>query len=139
MYTYIPSYLDFLPIQVTTEHWQSSLSQTVVLINSLYHIQPCIGVSSNLPIHPTIPFTPRYPYISSLHLCLYFCLANLYHFSRFQLYALIYNICLSVSDLLYSVRQSLGPPTSLQMQFHFFYWVTISPLYVPHLLYPFFC
>ena len=28
-YTYIPSFLDFHPTQVSTEHWQSSLSYTV--------------------------------------------------------------------------------------------------------------
>ena len=74
-----------------------------LLISSLYHTQQCIDVSSNLPIHPTMPFTPTYPYIALRHLCLYFCLANLYHFSRFQLYALIHNICFSLSGLLYSV------------------------------------
>ena len=42
-------------------------------------------------------------------------LVHLYHFSRFHIYALIYDICFSLSDLLHSVWQSLGPFTSLQM------------------------
>ena len=37
-------------------------------------------------------------------LCLYFCFAiYLYHFSRFHIYALLYDICFSLSDLLHSV------------------------------------
>ena len=56
---------------------------------------------------------------------------HLYHFSRFHLYALIYNICFSLSDILHSVLQSLGPSTSLQMtQLHSFLWVSNIPLYI---------
>ena len=39
---------------------------------------------------------------------------HLDHLSRFHIYALIYDICCSVSDLLHSVWQTLGPSTSLQ-------------------------
>ena len=54
---------------------------------------------------------------------------HLYHFSRFHIYALIYNIGFSLSDLLHSVWQSLGPSTSLQMtQFHSFLWLSNIPL-----------
>ena len=35
--------------------------------------------------------------------------------SRLRIYVLIYDICFSLSDLLPSVRQPLGPSTSLQM------------------------
>ena len=38
---------------------------------------------------------------------------HLYHFSRLHIYAIIYGICFSLSDLLHSVWQSLGPSTSL--------------------------
>ena len=56
---------------------------------------------------------------------------HLYHFSRFHIYALIYNIYFSLSDLLHSVCQSLGPSTSLQMmQFHSFLWLNNIPLYI---------
>ena len=56
---------------------------------------------------------------------------HLYHFSRFQIHALIYDICFTLSDLLQSVWQSLGPSTSLQMtQFHSFLWLSNIPLYI---------
>ena len=43
---------------------------------------------------------------------------HLYHFSRFHIYALIYDICFSLSNLLHFVWQSLDPSTSLQMKSH---------------------
>ena len=58
-------------------------------------------------------------------------LVHLYHFSRFHIHALIYDICFSLFDLLHSVWQSLGPSTSLQMtQFRFFWWLSNIPLYI---------
>ena len=50
-----------------------------------------------------LPFLLWYPYICSLCLCLYFCFVNkiVYtNFFRFHIYALIYDICFSLSDLL---------------------------------------
>ena len=67
----------------------------------------------SIPISQFIPpphFPPRYPYVCSLHLCLYFCFVNkiVYaSFFRFHIYALIYDICFSLSDLLHSVYDSL--------------------------------
>ena len=56
---------------------------------------------------------------------------HLYHFSRFHIDALIYDICFSLSDLLHSVWQSLDPSTSQQMtQFHSFLWLGNIPLYI---------
>ena len=52
-----------------------------------------------------------------------------YHFSRFCIYALIHDLCFSLSDLLHSVWQTLGPSTSLQMtQFSFlvYGWVIVN-------------
>ena len=44
---------------------------------------------------------------------------------------LAYSICFSLSDLLHSVWQSLGPSTSLQItQFRFFLWLSNIPLYI---------
>ena len=53
---------------------------------------------------PPLPFPPWFPYICSLRLCLYFYLANRFicTISRFHIYALIYGICFSLSDLLHS-------------------------------------
>ena len=64
-----------------------------------------------------------------------------YHSSRFHIYALIYDICFSLSNLLHSVWQSLGPSTSLQMTqfFPLCGWVIFHCIYVSHLLYPFVC
>ena len=56
---------------------------------------------------------------------------HLYHFSRFHVHALIYDICFSLSDLLHSVWQSLDPSTSQKItQFHSFLWLSNIPLYI---------
>ena len=58
-------------------------------------------------------------------------LVHLYHFSRFHIYALLYDTCFSLSDLLHSVWQSLDPSMSVQMtQFHSFLWLSNVPLYI---------
>ena len=99
-----------------------------------------ISVYMYLPILPTATTTPTpafppcCPYVCSLHLCLCFSLANQFIctiFSRFHIYVLICDICFSLSDLLHSVWQSLGPSTSLQMtQFCSFLWPSNIPLYI---------
>ena len=54
-----------------------------------------------------------------------------YHPSRFHMYALIYDICFSLSDLLPSVEQALGSSTSLELtQMHFFLWLCSILLYM---------
>ena len=81
---------------------------------------------------------PHFPTLVSIHLfstsvCLFMpCkLVHLQHFSRFHIYALIYDICFSLCDLLHSVWQSLGPSTSLQMtQFCSFLWLSNIPFYI---------
>ena len=75
------------------------------------------------------------PQVHSLCLCFYSCPAprfiRNFFFSRFHIYVLAYGICFSLSDLLYSVWQTLGPPTSLQIiQFRFFLWLSNIPLYI---------
>ena len=61
-------------------------------------------------------------------------LGHEYHFFlffRFHIYALAYSICFSLSDLLHSVWQTLGPSTSLQItQFCFFLWLSLYTLYI---------
>ena len=59
---------------------------------------------------------------------------HLYHFSRFRIHALIYDICFSLSDLLHSVWQSLDHP-SLNKWLNFvpFYgWVIFHCIYMYH-------
>ena len=77
-----------------------------------------ISVYMSIPISQFIPPPPpsQFPPLASLRLFstsvslfLPCKLVHLYHFSRFHTYALIYDICFSLSDLLHSVWQSLGP------------------------------
>ena len=73
----------------------------------------CQSQSPNSSHHHPPPLSP--PLVSirlfstSVSLFLPCKLIQLYHFSRFHIYALIYNICFSLSDLLHSVWQSLDP------------------------------
>ena len=63
---------------------------------SILYIVVYICQSQSPKSSHTLPFPPWYPYICSLCLCLYFCFVNkiVYtNFSRFHIYALIYDIC----------------------------------------------
>ena len=53
---------------------QHVLTSCPFYINTYY--QQFICADPNLPISPTPTFLPWYPYICSLHLCLYSCCAN---------------------------------------------------------------
>ena len=72
VYTYISTFLDFLPIWVTTEQWVEFpvLCSGLSLVTCFIHI----------PIHP-VPSC--YPYACSLCLCLYFCFANKFIYTSF--------------------------------------------------------
>ena len=95
---------------------------------------------SNLPIHHTthppcnhhfLPLVSIRLFSTSVSLFLPCKRVHLYHFSRFHIYALIYDICFSLSDLLHSVWQSLDPSTSLQItQIRSFLWLSNIPLYI---------
>ena len=96
MYTYIPSFLDFLPIQVTTEHWVEypELYSRFSLVMYFIHSINSVHMSTPISQFITYPqFSPWYPCICSLCLCLYFCFVNkiiFINFFRFHIYALIY-------------------------------------------------
>ena len=79
---------------------------------------PCPQVHyPRLCIFPVLPLGSLEPF---------FCL-----FFRFHIYVLAYGICFSLSDLLHSVGQTLGPSISVQItQFHFFLWLSNIPLYI---------
>ena len=106
-----------------------------VLISYLFYtkVYICQPQSSNSPQHhpPRLRFPPLvsiHLFSTSVSLFLPCKPVHLYHFSRFQKYALI---CFSLSDLLHSVWQSLSPTTSLQMtQFRSFLWLSNIPLYI---------
>ena len=110
-------------------------SRFLLVINFLYIlVYICQSQSPSSSHHPR----PRFPslvsirlFSTSVSLSLPCKPVHLYHFSRFPMYALIYDICFSLSDLLHSVWQSLDPSTSLQMtQFHSFLWLSNIPLYI---------
>ena len=68
---------------------------------------------------------------ASLFLIQNWAIFLVYHFSRFHIHALMCNICVSLSDLLHSIRQALSPSMSLQItQFHSFSWLSNIPLYI---------
>ena len=80
-----------------------------VLISHPFYTHQCIHVNPNLPIHHTST-TPTFPALVSIRLFstsvsqfLPCKLVHVYHFSRFHIYVLIYDICFSLSDLLHSV------------------------------------
>ena len=88
----------------------------------------CYSLSFLYPL-----LTPLFPK-TILCVCLYFCPTNRFIstiFSRFYIYALIYNICFSVSDLFHSVYQALVSSTSLALtHMHSFLWLSNIPVYV---------
>ena len=80
-----------------------------VLISYLFYILQRVYVNPNFPIHPTLP-----PGVHTFVLCIcvsisafQLCPSAPFFFFRFHIYALIYDICFSLSDLLHSVGQSL--------------------------------
>ena len=89
-----------------------ALSRVPLLPGGLSSVINCINSSVyvSIPASQFIP-PPLFPpgvhslFSSSVYL---FCKYHLYHFSRFHTYALIYDICFSLSDLLHSVLQPLG-------------------------------
>ena len=82
-----------------------------VLVTYLFYIQQCIYFNPSLPIHPTpsVPLVTIRLFSTSVSLFLPCRLVHLYHFSRFHIHALIYDICFSLSDLLHSDNLQVHP------------------------------
>ena len=111
--------------------------QVLISINFIH-----ISVYMSIPIAQvsTPPSPPHRSFPPLVSICLFSTSvsqllpckpARLYHFSRFHIHVLIYNICFSLSDLLHSVWQSLDPSTSKKMtQFRSFLWLSNTPLYI---------
>ena len=115
----------FPPHLGPTESWVESPGWSSLLIyfmQSLVYICLSQSPSSSYPLPP-----PWCLYVCFLRLWLYFCFLYkiIYtNFSRFHIYALTYDICFSLSDLLHSVWQSLHPSMSVQMtQFCSLLWL----------------
>ena len=89
-------------------------------------------------ISPSSPL-PSCPHVCSVYLPVYSCTANKFIctiFSRFHIYALIYNICSSLSDLLHSLCMTdyINPHLYKWPNFvPFSGWVIFHCIYVPHL------
>ena len=110
-----------------------------VLISHQFYTHQCIHVNPNCQfITPPPPPSHNFPPLVSIGLFspsvsqLLPCKpVHLYHFSRFHIHALIYDIYFSLSDLLHSAWQSLDPSTSQQMtQFRSFLCLSNIPLYI---------
>ena len=117
MHTHIPSLLDLPPSPPSHPTRPSQSTQLTSLYSrfplAIYLTHGSVFMSNLISqFIPPSPSTPPCPRVCSLHLPFYSCPANkvhLYHFSRFHIYALRYYICFSLSDLLHSVWQTLGP------------------------------
>ena len=92
-------------------------------------------MSVQLSLHPSFPLPPPvssspFSMSTSIPALPLGSSVPLFFFFRFHIYVLAYSICFSLSDLLHSVWQTLGPSTSQQItQFCFFLWLSNIPLY----------
>ena len=108
------------------QHW-AELSAKQQAPSSIYFTHSSVYMSKLFsqsvlpsPAHPWLP-------VCSLHLNLASCPANR-SICTTNIYALIYNICFSLSDLLHIIWQTQSPPMSLQMtQFCSFLWLSNIP------------
>ena len=113
MDTYIPHLLNLPPIplphpnpQVITEHWAELLCYTAAshqlsILHMVMYICQCYSLNSS---HPLLPLLSTSLLSVSESLFLPCKLVHQYHFSRFHIYALIYDIPFSLSDFLHSQR-----------------------------------
>ena len=110
------------------------LYSTLLLVIYFIHISVYMSIPISQFIPPPPPAFPPGVHTFGLYICVSISAlqtGSSVPYSRFHIYALIYDICFSLSDLLHSVWQSLGSSTSLQMtQFHSFLWLSNIPLYI---------
>ena len=119
-----------------------------LLVIHFIHISVYMSFPISQFITPSPPPATAFPALVSIHLFstsvsqfLPCKRVHLYHFSRFHMYALICDICFSLSDLLrYESLWQIHPHLYKWPNFVPFYgWVIFHCIYVPHLLYPFVC
>ena len=115
-------------VQVLTEHWAE-----LPALRSRFPLAICFTDGSAQTSTLTSPFIPSSPHlcphVCTLGLHLYSCLSIglSVSFSRFYIHALIFDICFSLSDLLYSVYQTLGMSLSIFLHlFNSLYWNSLS-------------
>ena len=106
----------------------------------LFHTWWCVYVDATLWIYPTLSF-PHCVHkpILYIHISIpALQIGSLYHFSRFHISALIYDICFSLSDFTMCNRFYVHPPHYNWLTFIPLYgWAIFHCIYVPQLLYPF--
>ena len=99
--TFPPTSLRIPSLRVLPMHqpWAPSLIHQT-WTGYLFHIWYYTCFNAILSNHPSLTFSQS-PKVSSLHLCLFCCLAysHCYHLSKFHIYALIYCIGVFLSDL----------------------------------------
>ena len=139
MYTYIPisppSCDSLPPLQVVTKYRADLPVLCSCFPLAIYFTFGSVYMSMLLShFIPASPSPSQCQVHSLVGLHLYSRLASRFFmtfFFRFHMYVLAYGICFSLSDLLHSVWQSLGPSTSLQMtHFRSFLWLSNIPWYI---------
>ena len=114
---------------VANSHWLSVLHM-VMYVSMLF--------SPYLPHSPSSPTSCVHK--SILNVCISIAalqIVHQYHLSRFHIYALVYGICFSLSDLLHSRFVHVIRTDS--NVFLYYGWVIFHFKYVPQLLYPLIC
>ena len=123
----LPPILPIPPLQVVTKH-----RADLPVLCGCFPLAICFTFGSAYMSMPLSYFVPAYPSPSPcpqviLYICVFIPVLALgsseqfFFFFRFHIYSLAYGIRFSLSDLLLSVWQSLGPSTSLQInQFLYF-------------------
>ena len=112
-----PSHLPPIPsLQVVTEHQVElpvSYSKFPLAVCFTYGNEYVSMMFFSSSSHPLLP--PLCPQVYCLSASSLLPCRQVYqhHLSRFHIYVLLYNICLSLSDLLHSLQQALASSTSL--------------------------
>ena len=113
-YTEAAGHFEHLSFTIYTKEWNCFKINVFYLFIFLtsypFYTYQCTYVNPNRPIHPTTTPPPPLSPLESIRL---FSTAvsqflpckpvHLYHFSRFHIHVLMYDICFSLSDLLHSV------------------------------------
>ena len=107
---------------------------SILHINSVFNINSVYTSISISQSAPSPDYSPWYPYICSLCLCLCFSFASKFIYtivSGIHIRVLMYNVCFFLFLTCFTLWQSLGPSMSLQMaQFHSFLWLSSVSLYI---------
>ena len=128
MYTYTsispPSWASLPPSLSHPSRWSQKHRADLPVLCGCFPLAICFtfgGVYMSMLLSHFVPASPSpspCPQLHSLCLHLYSCpsprfIRTIFFFFRFHIYVLAYSICFSLSDLLHSIWQTLGPSTSL--------------------------